>query len=778
MICSVVAKPNSGATCEPLRPTQIAKFKFDQLNSRFRRSRLVLSAGLLSKRKRYVPRSVFCCILFILTLAGCQSQAGESSAPIPTLAADPAAVPDLESAAQLAHHFLSAWKQQNFAQMHSLLTQRNQEATPLADFRALYQSAQNTMTFLALDYKAETLYAADGRVLVFQYEATFHTRILGSFRDRERRLHLVVDPEMGQWRVAWSQSDIFAELGNGGRLLFESQLPGRANIYDRDGEPLADQYGRMVRVWVDNARIPDRRACFDALAPAVDETVEEIADLFDNRSGPNWRVDAGIMEPQVFIQFSDRVEAACNAVFLQENTRRYLHGTLMPHVLGHVGYPDAEQIPQLAAQGYDTGAVTGKAGIEASWNETLAGRPGGRLSLVASNGARLRVLAEANAQIPKSLWLTIDSDLQENIVRVLDEAYSANTWGRVSFGASVVVMDVNDGEILAMVSYPSYEGNALNPYPSIGRDAADKMLEELANDERKPLINRPAQGVYPTGSVMKVLSAVAALDSGVYDDSTRFTCTGSWTYGFDTRYDWLPGGHGVMSVRTGITNSCNPFFYEVGFRLNAEDPYLLPYYAHRLGLGQPTGITAVPEVAGNIPNPDNVLQTTGLPWSYAFAVNLSIGQGEVQVTPLQIVRLYAAVANGGYLLRPQLVREAGLLDQRTRVSGRDVMRDTQIDPADLAIIQQGMCDVVGSRSGTAHFQFIYSPLLDVGVCGKTGTAQVAGEDELPHSWFLAYAPAQDPQIAIVTMVENAGEGSQVAVPLTRNILEYYFFGAF
>lgn len=662
--------------------------------------------------------------------------------------------------------------------MHALLTERNQESTSFSTFRALYQQAGNTMTLEALQYKAETLYAADGRVLIFQYEMTFHTRILGSFSDPARQLHLVVDPQVGEWRIAWSPSDIFAEMGNGARLVFESQLPGRANIYDRNGEILADQSGRMVRALINNAQIPDRPRCFETLAPAVNKSVDEITDLFNIRSGADWLVDAGIMEPGAFIQLGDQVETACNASFQQQNTRRYVHGTLLPHVLGHVGYPDAGQIPELEAQGFDASTITGKAGIEASWNDMLAGRPGGRLSLVATNGARLRVLAEVDAQASQSLWLTIDADLQENIVRVLDEAYRTNAWGRVSFGASVAVMDVNSGGILALVSYPSYEGNALNPFPSIGRVSADKVLGQLANDERKPLINRPTQGLYPTGSVMKVLSSVAALESGVYDDTTRYFCTGSWTYGFDTRYDWLPGGHGLMSVQSGITNSCNPFFYEVGFRLNAEDPYLLPAYAQKFGLGQLTGIRAVPEERGHIPDPDNVLQTTGLPWSYAFAVNLSIGQGEVQITPLQMVRLYAAIANGGYLLRPQLLREYGLLDQRTRVSGRDVMLDTQIDPANLAIIQAGMCDVVGSRSGTAGFQFIYSPLLDVGVCGKTGTAQVPGEDELPHSWFLAYAPAKDPQIAIVTMIENAGEGSQVAAPLTRNILEYYFFGAF
>ena len=723
-------------------------------------------------------RLAFCSLLVIIVLAGCRQQVEDAAAPLPTVAAGPTAAPNLESAATVADAFLSAWQEQNFNRMHRLLTLRQQEATPLADFRQAYQEAQSTMSFQRLEYKAESLVATDGQVLVFQYQMTFHTRILGSFVDPKRRLHLVVDPDANQWRVAWSQADIFAELGNGARLVFQPQIPGRANIYDRNGVSLADQYGRMARVYVNNARIPDRSACFQALAAAQDRPLSELSDLFDQRSRADWLVDAGVLEPQTYIRHGDKITAACQADFEQEATRRYVNGALMPHILGHVGYPDADQIPQLEALGYNAGSIIGQAGIEASWNDTLAGRPGGKLSLVSSSGVRLRLLSEVGSQAPQSIWLTIDSKLQEHIVRVLDEAYRSHAWGRISYGASVVVMDVNHGEILALVSYPSFDGNALNPFPVVGRETANKVLEALARDERKPQINRPTQGLYPTGSVMKGLSAIAALESGVYDESTRYFCTGSWTHGFDTRYDWLPGGHGSVTTQASLTHSCNPFFYEVGFRLNAEDPHLLPAFAAKFGLGQRTGINAIPELSGSIPSPDNVLQTTGLPWSYAFAVNLSIGQGEVQITPLQMARLYAAIANGGYVLRPLLVREQGILDQRTLVAKREVMNDTRVAPENLALVQAGLCGVVNSNGGTAAHQFLYSPLLDVGVCGKTGTAQAAGDDELPHSWFIAYAPAKDPQIAIVTMVENAGEGSAVAAPLTRNILEYYFFGAY
>ena len=719
---------------------------------------------------------LFSLTLLLMALSSCQSAPDQSAAPLPSAVPRVQASASLEDAALVAEAFLDAWQATDYAAMHRLLTLRLREATPLDAFRAGYEQAHHTLGLQRLAYKADSLTAVDERVLVYQYAVTFQTRNLGSFVDEKRQMSLVNDG--GHWRVAWSAADIFAEMGGGARLIFEPQIPSRANIYDRNGKALADQYGRMARVWVNNADIPDRDACFQALAETLGKSFAEMRNLFDERSGADWRVDAGLMEPGAYIKYGDRVAEACDADFEQRSTRRYVNGSLMPQALGFVGYPDAEQIPALEDAGFKADSIVGKGGVEASWNATLSGQPGGRLSLISAAGARLRTLTEVPSTVPQSLWLTIDSDLQAHAARIIEEAFRQSAWGKTSYGAAAIVMDVNSGEILALTSYPAYDGNALNPFPSIGRASADKILKQLAHDERRPLLNRATQGLYPTGSVMKGLSGIAALEAGVFAEDTRYFCSGSWTYGFDTRYDWLPGGHGSMTVSTGLTHSCNPFFYEVGFRLNAVDPWLLPGFARRFGLGELTGIDAVPEVTGSLPTPDTVLQLTGLPWSYAFAVNLSIGQGEVQITPLQMARLYAALANGGYLLKPHLVRETGLLDQRTLVARREVMRDTGVSRDNLAIVNEGLCAVVGSPVGTAARQFAYSPLLDIGVCGKTGTAQASGEDDLPHSWFVAYAPAKEPQVVALTMVENAGEGSIVAAPLTRQILEYYFFDAF
>ena len=574
----------------------------------------------------------YICLMALLILAGCRQAAEQASAPPPIQAQASEAEPDLLSADQVARLFLDAWQANDFDAMHSLLTYRNRELRPLDEFRALYQNAHDKMSLESIDYKPKTL-TSEGSVLMLQYDMTFHTRILGSFDDNERLLHLVVDSQVGGWRVAWSEADIFPEMGQGARLVFEAQIPSRANIYDRYGKALADQNGSVARILVDNGRIPDRGACFEILAQALNKPQEEITELFDLRSGADWIVDAGTIEPSAYIKFNDRIEEPCGANFQQQPTRRYLDGGLMPHVLGHVGYPDADQIEELEAIGFNAETIIGKGSIEASMNEILAGRPGGRLSLVGTDGRRIRVLSEVRSQIPQSIWLTIDSDLQAEVIRLLEGAYERGPWAEDSDGAAVVIMDVNNGEILAMVSQPSYDNNIFNPFPSMGREEALLSLKELVEDERSPQLNRATQGNYPTGSVMKGLSAIAALESGVYDENTRYLCTGSWAYGADLRYDWLRSGHGIMSAQSGITNSCNPFFYEVGFRLNAKDPWLLSSYALKLGLGQPTGVEVIPEVIGNVPTPDNITRFTGLPWSYAHAVNLSIGTLESLVAP-------------------------------------------------------------------------------------------------------------------------------------------------
>jgi len=500
-------------------------------------------------------------------------------------------------------------------------------------------------------------------------------------------------------------------------------------------------------------------------------TPEEVRARLENNA-PNWLAEIGAIEPSLYQSWRQRLIDDCNARFDDLATRRYLDGELAPHIVGVVGYPNEEEVAAVEAAGFQRDSILGRSGIEASWDETLRGRPGGQLLIVAQSGETLRVLAETTTQPGRSVYLTIDSNLQRFIQNEVAALYSGGApWAPQSHGAAVVVFDANTGAILAMVSYPTYNANAFTPYPVIGAQSAQLIITATQNDARQPLLNRPAQGNYPTGSVMKPLTAIAALDSGNWAFDETYTSIGTWSRDI-TRTDWFANGHGTLTLSQAITHSCNSCFYEVGYRLDGVDSYLLPGYLNRMGLGLPTGMTDIPESPGLIGTPEIKQQMTGMTWSFSDAVDMAVGQGLVEVTPLQIARAYAAIANGGTLYRPQLVDHVALLDEISYTMTPEAT-PTEIDPEVLAFIRQGMCGVVTSTYGTAEYVFRDSLLLDeVGVCGKTGTAQNPAGDA--HAWFVAYAPAAEPEIVVAIVIENAGEGSAVAAPLARRILEYYF----
>jgi penicillin-binding protein 2 len=732
-------------------------------------------------------------ILLTLIMVGCASNqpgAVVEEIPIPTLYPTSTAEIDLSAAERVAFAFLDAWQRQDFDTMFALLSFTSQEAFPFDDFRNVYINAQNTITMASVSFQARSLLRVGTRTVQLYYDVSFDTNILGQFNDTGRTLTIVLDTDSNEWRIAWSLADVFAEMGAGARLDYTSSTPSRANIYDRDGEVLADMNGVYVKVTVIQEDAPNWDICRQTILETVDVSEARLDSMFEFAQ-PSWEMPVGSMDATAYRTHQQRLETDCAATFDSMPIRRYLPpGNPLPHVIGYVGYPTAEEVPEMVRQGFNAETIIGRAGLERSYDTTLRGRPSGRLSLIAPDGTRLRVLAESSSQIPESIWLTIDVGLQTFVLETLGRAYAENrtiangnpSWGSTSPGASAVVMNVNTGEILALASYPFFDPNAYTPFPAIGREVAELHQQQINEDPRNPQLNRATLGIYPTGSVFKVIDAMAALDTGVYTADTRYFCSGVWSFEGDRRFDWLPGGHGSMNSRSAILNSCNPFFYQTGFDLNTVDPFILPNYARMMGLGAVTGINVLPEAAGTIPDPDLIRTQYGRVWTYSDAVNMAIGQGEVEVTPLQLVRLYAGIANGGTLYRPLLVRERGILDQRTFVAEPDAMSTYEVSAEALAIVRAGMCDVTTAPTGTARHIFAPygqepSPLLDYqgGVCAKTGTAQSPRPGEQPHSWFAAYAPANAPEIAVVVMVENAGDGSAVAAPITKQIMEYYFF---
>lgn len=713
-------------------------------------------------------------LLIVLAAVGCRPQQA-AQVPMPTRAVLPS-VYQLEDAERAARNFLSAWEAGDLEAMYRTLSFASQEATPFTNFSTLYETANNTMTLESVTTQPITIVRERDELAVFNYNVTFHTRMLGEFSDSDRNLMLVVDESAQEWRVAWTANDLFTGMANGASLRISSTIPNRANIYDRDGTVLADQNGRVVRVQVTPNRIPNTAECLNTLAVALDKPMADLQTQFAEH--PDWLLDVGQIEAQTYLDYNEPMTQFCNVSYREQQTRRYNTGPVMAHIIGYVGYPDAASIPAVEAAGFNQASILGRSGVELSWDATLRGTPGFTLTLVDSGGGLVRQLTQADAQPGQSLWLTIDSDFQQQVQQIVANHYTQakDTWGQVSLGASVVVMNPNTGEIYALVSYPSYDDNAYLPFPGMGRAEAQRMVTEYTNDPRNPELNRPTQGAYTLGSTMKTVTAAAAADSGVYALNQSYVCTGIWNRDI-TRYDWYGPGHGRMTLASSLTNSCNPFYYEAGYQLDMVDPEILPGYMKLVGFGGPTGLTDIPESPGFVPDPEWKRTVLGVPWNFSDAVNISIGQGEVQITPLQTARWYSAIANGGSLPTPYLVAQYGLIGDEPTIAHEPELTPTNIKPEVIATLQEGICAVtqVGPLgTGTAEFVFRNSPLQTLGVCGKTGTAQTGGEGTLSHAWFASYAPRENPEVVVVVMVETSGEGSGVAAPIAAEVLETYF----
>lgn len=717
----------------------------------------------------------------LIILAACRP-APRESALLPTLIPSPTPEGfDYEAASQVAASFLGAWQNGDFTTMHQLTTLATQEATPLEQFTQIYTSAHTemTLTSLSIQFIADQM---NEDVVELIYNVTFTTSILGVFQDTDRTLTLVADTRAGGWRVAWSPGDIFPEMGSGAALRLERSIPLRGNIRDATGEILADMNGRIVVVSLVPSQIPNREACIAVLPAALNLSAEVVGARLD-LAGDEQLIELGTMEAQTYVQMQDQLERDCAAQFGSRPTRQYHNGSLAPHVIGTVSTPNEVQLPAVLTAGFAADSLVGQSGVERYWDSTLRGTAGGRLALFGRDGRRLRTLAEATSRPGQSVWLTIDYDLQQFTLQAIGEAYLENRedWAARAEGAAAVVLDVNTGAVLAMVSYPTYDLNAFVPYPAIGLAAARDQQAQVAADTRVPLLNRAAMGTFPAGSTFKIADTLAVLDSGVMTRETQYVCSGVWQREEEDnflRFDWLEGGHNTVTPSDALAGSCNPFYYTVGFEMYQRDPTLMPRYARTFGFGVPTGLIDIDELPGVIPDPTTMQRFDGSPWTLSDAVNMSIGQGDVLVTPLQMARLVAAVANGGTLYRPQLVQQTGLIGEvPTYTLEADPNGLLGVSEMALTITREGMCRVTTDTNlGTATHIFRDSPLLDLGVCGKTGTAE-ENPDDPTHAWFVAYAPRENPQIAVVVFVENGNEGSNTAAPLVRRIMEYYFFGA-
>lgn len=429
--------------------------------------------------------------------------------------------------------------------------------------------------------------------------------------------------------------------------------------------------------------------------------------------------------------------------------RRYPPSGIAAHVLGYVGEVTTEDVGTGDGV-YQAGDFTGKAGLEKQYEEKLRGTPGQRALEVTANGTSLGEVVElSTAPIPgKDLYLSMDYDMQV----FLDSLLSTH-----ANPSAAVVLDVKTGGIIAASSHPSYDPN------EFAAGVSASILGDLLDDPTKPMFNRLSQARYAPASTFKIVVAMAALNNDLVDPGRVLTyCDGTHRFGNRIFRCWREEGHGGMNLMSAIINSCDVYFYRVGEMMDVD---VLAAAADEFGLDRKTGVDLPIEVAGNVPTRRYYDKRFGKGrWTQGLMINNVIGQGEYLATVLHVARVAAAVANGGWLVQPTFVEhvagEPPADHPRVRVPG--------LEGSTLTFLRRAMLGVVETPGGTAYWTRI--PWLQV--AGKTGTAQNTHGDH--HSWYMAYAPADNPEIALAILVENAGHGGEISAPVARDFFAEYF----
>ncbi len=717
-------------------------------------------------------RLLFAGLVFrILLLSAC------SRVDVPTDSGEAEIAP---SANEIVDQFLDAWEREDYATMYSLISPRGRTEYDLEAFTRIYSAAAAQIRLVSLEADVSDI-STYGLTTVVEYQVTFHSGLFGEIVDSGRIIRLIETPE--GWRVAWSTMDIFDGLAESTRLEFRPLVPARGNIYDRNGLPLAEEDGQTVQLYVSQNRIPNYDDCLNTLSRVLHLEVSTL-DIRMQQYLPDTRFVIGETDPETYEREAAALTQSCGADTTARAARRYF-GEIAPHVVGYVGPIRPEQEQDYQAQGYPPDALVGQEGIEKTFDAQLAGKMGGQLIIVAPTGEIIREITEIPAVSGEDVYLTLDRNLQTSVQQAFVEAYNTAqpTWGATSPGGAAVVMNVRTGEILAMVSYPGFDPGLFTPdSPIISREQA---IMAVQSDPRTPLFNRATVAQYPAGSVFKIVSTAAGLDSGIYTPETGFDCQGRW-YGAEYgdvlpyRTDWNPEGHGYVNFAQALTYSCDPYYWQLGVELHKRNPQLLAEYARQLGLGVATGQEDITESTGVIPDAEYMRRINQRDWTLADTLNLVIGQGDTQVTPLQITRMVTAVANGGTLYQPLLVSMSQLAGTFSVAEQLPRPATLGYSPTTFDTIREAMCNVTLDPKGTARFVFEeWYPYQasnghNITVCGKTGTAQTGDANTPPQAWFVAFAPQENPEIAVTVVVENSCEGSEAAAPIVRRIIEDYF----
>ncbi|NLT22489.1 MAG: penicillin-binding protein 2 [Syntrophorhabdus sp.] len=558
------------------------------------------------------------------------------------------------------------------------------------------------------------------------------------------------------WDLQIMRGSEMRKLSEQNRIRVKKIVAPRGIIYDRTGKVLADTRPSF-NIYLTPEDIRDFSQTVDGLARLLACDREEIIEKMKAASGmpPSFPIKIKSDIPMDEVARVEAHRVYIPGVSIQiEPKRNYPYAAAFAHVIGYVSeISDEELKDKKKYKDYSPGDYIGKYGLERSYENDLRGVDGEKRVEVDAIGREVRTLDVVDPIPGHSLHLNLDLELQLAADKALETRKGA-----------AVALNPKTGGALVVASRPGFDPNLF------ASGISKQDWQKIALDKAHPLQNRAIQGGYPPGSTFKILTAMRALELGIINERTTFTCGGGFAYGNRVFKCWKKGGHGSVSVHRAIVESCDVFFYNVGLRLGVDR---IHEFGTIVGLGRVTGIDLPNEQKGLLPSTEWKRKRYNQPWYEGETVSVAIGQGAVWLTPVQLAQLSSFVANDGKNFKPQIVNRIVSTEGKTvRTFEPVVNADVKFKPGVLKIVRDGMRGVVNEPGGTAGASRVQNVLM----CGKTGTAQ-AGSDKVrlgDHAWFIAYAPAEDASIAMAILVEHGLHGSSAAAPIAKGITETLF----
>lgn len=559
----------------------------------------------------------------------------------------------------------------------------------------------------------------------------------------------------------------FQTLAEGNRIRSRMIESPRGLIYDREGKPLVKNTGRynLELVPADLPRGQEEREKIYAVLQEIGLNTEGV------KGGIS---QAGLysMEPLVLKENLTYDEAILLKIKLQSFSgvgvvsrpiRVYENILGLSHILGYVGKVSQDDLKNHS--NYNLTDKIGKSGLELVYDEYLKGTDGQEQVEVDSSGQIQRVLRTLEYTAGNDLYLTLDLGLQDKLAGELARMVSE----RKTYKAVAMAMNPQNGEILAMVSLPSYDNNIFS------QELSQDKYNDLVNDKNNPLLNRSVAGEYPSGSTIKPFIAAAGLQEGTISENTTINDPGEIRIGEWVFPDWK--NHGLVDVKKAIAESCNDFFYAVGGgwdKIKGLGANKIKDYLGYFGFGQKTGVDLDGERAGFLPDPNWKKKVKKESWYIGDTYHLAIGQGDLLVTPIQLLVALSAIANGGEVLKPHFIHSVTNQEGTAiKTIDKEIIKKDFIGGNNLEIIREGMRQTVTSGSARQLADLVDKNGVPVAAAGKTGTAQF-GDEGKTHAWFVSFAPYNNPQIALTVLVEGGGEGYDTAAPVAKEALRYWF----